>query len=120
LPQDGYVVILRGDTTLVTSVPTPNKLVPTSDELKQNYPNPFNPSTTIEYTLQKQEYVSIKIYDITGKEITSLVNSEQNAGNYRVIWNGKTDRGTTVASGVYFYQLRTPTMKATKKIIHLQ
>ncbi len=69
--------------------------------LEQNYPNPFNPLTTIEYELPLEAYVSIVIYDITGNEITSLVNMNRNAGRHKVIWNAE-----DVASGIYIYILK--------------
>ena len=68
--------------------------------LEQNYPNPFNPSTRIKFYIEKTGFVSIKVYDPLGKEITSLVDEELNAGNHEVIFNGK-----DLSSGVYFYAL---------------
>ncbi len=81
-------------------------------ELKQNYPNPFNPNTKIEYTVPKTADVRLVIYDITGKEITSLVNEKQNAGTYI-----KDLSGTTLSSGTYFYQLSVNGIPETKKMI---
>ncbi len=68
--------------------------------LKQNYPNPFNPSTTIEYSIPNNSFVTVKVYDIQGKEVASLINKEQNAGSYITAWDA-----TNVSSGVYFYKL---------------
>ena len=91
-------------------------------ELKQNYPNPFNPTTTINYSVKKLSYftkgrgevqpnVSLKIYDILGKEVTSLVNKKQPHGNYQVVFNAK-----NLPSGTYFYQLRAGKYLTTKKM----
>ncbi|MEX0736743.1 MAG: FG-GAP repeat protein, partial [Bacteroidota bacterium] len=82
----GFFGIYSGDTVL-TDVSEPEEL-PQGFELKQNYPNPFNPGTTIEYSIEKQEFVVLKIFDSLGREVTSLVNRQQLPGNYKVTWNG--------------------------------
>ena len=74
--------------------------LPSSISLEQNYPNPFNPVTTIKYTLDKPGKVSIKIYDITGRLVSELVNESKASGNYEVSWDA-----ASVSSGVYFYRL---------------
>ena len=74
--------------------------IPANFILYQNYPNPFNPITKINYQLPGTNFVSIRIFDILGREVNTLVNKKQNAGNYQVEWNGN-----NFASGVYFYQL---------------
>ena len=73
-----------------------------SDELllRQNYPNPFNPNTTIEYQLKKAGYVELKIYNVKGQLVDTLVKDKQNTGNYSVIWDAK-----GISSGMYFYQI---------------
>jgi hypothetical protein len=75
--------------------------IPKSFELSQNYPNPFNPTTTIKYQIPKDAFVSIKIYDILGREIYSLVNENKQAGYYSVNFNG-----SNLASGIYFYRIK--------------
>lgn len=80
--------------------------------LFQNYPNPFNPNTTIEYNILKQSYVTIKIYDLLGREIKTLLNEEKEAGNYEVQFNG-----SDIASGVYFYRLTAGEFNQTKKLV---
>ncbi|KAA3658477.1 MAG: T9SS C-terminal target domain-containing protein, partial [Calditrichaeota bacterium] len=70
-------------------------------ELFQNYPNPFNPSTYISYAIPKSGLVQLKVFDINGKEIQTLVNESQNAGSHQVTFNG-----SPFSSGVYFYQLQ--------------
>ena len=74
-------------------------------KLFQNYPNPFNSSTSISYEIMKTGDVTLKIYDILGREVRELVNSLQKPGNYKIIWDGKNNRGKEVASGIYFYRL---------------
>jgi hypothetical protein len=75
-------------------------------QLEQNFPNPFNPQTSIQYTLNKNNYVQISIHDESGRLITTLINVNKSAGKHNVIWNGKNDKGLSVASGIYFYALR--------------
>ena len=84
-------------------------------ELNQNYPNPFNPSTTISYSLPKTEMVSIKIYDMLGKEVRTLVNEYKNAGSYMVVFNA-----SNLASGTYLYRLTTGEFTQVKKLILLK
>jgi len=98
--------------------------VPTEFSLSQNYPNPFNPSTVISYQLPVKSFVSLKLYDITGTEIATLVNAEEEAGvhNYELRINNYPALGGTGAltSGVYFYQLRAGDFVSTKKLIVLK
>ncbi len=94
--------------------------VPTEYSLGQCYPNPFNPSTVIEYSLSTRGRVTLVVYNTIGQQIATLVNAEQEAGSYAVRWNGATDRGAKVASGVYFYQLRAGAFVSTKKMMLTQ
>ncbi|HQY53438.1 MAG TPA: T9SS type A sorting domain-containing protein [Ignavibacteria bacterium] len=89
--------------------------IPDKYELSQNYPNPFNPSTVIRYSLTENSFTTLKIYDITGREMTRLVNEKQEAGRYEVIFNG-----SNLASGVYFYELRSGDFVAQKKMVILK
>jgi hypothetical protein len=84
-------------------------------ELFQNYPNPFNPTTKIKYQIPGLGFVTLKVYDILGNEIATLVNEEKPAGDYEVDFNG-----STLTSGVYFYQLRAGDYTETKKMILLR
>jgi hypothetical protein len=81
------------------------KSAPTEYSLSQNYPNPFNPETTIEYTLPKTAFVMLKIYDMLGQEVRTLVNEFQQTGVKSVNWDGKNDQGQPVPSGIYIYQI---------------
>jgi len=101
-PGDPNLVTLPGvpDVTGIDDNLTPNKFA-----LLQNYPNPFNPSTTIEYIIPQNSFVSLKIYNITGREIKTLVNSQQSAGANVAVWNGKDKRGNSAASGMYLYRI---------------
>ncbi|MCB9247996.1 MAG: T9SS type A sorting domain-containing protein [Ignavibacteriales bacterium] len=92
-------------------------------KLEQNYPNPFNPITTIQYTistsasLQKdfKEFVTLKIYDVLGKEINTLVSKNQSAGNYLIQFDA-----SNLTSGIYYYQLTLDDYKKTNKMVLLR
>jgi photosystem II stability/assembly factor-like uncharacterized protein len=84
-----------------------SKILPSEFKLGQNYPNPFNPTTTIEYALPEPGHAILSIYDVTGREVTTLVDENQNPGRYRISWDGRDHTGHSVSSGVYFYRLST-------------
>jgi hypothetical protein len=88
--------------------------LPVKTELMQNYPNPFNPSTVISYSLSVKGFVSIKIYDLSGREMASLVNTEQNAGYYEIKLNINNLR---LSSGIYFYKLSTSNISKIMKMM---
>ncbi|HUI11625.1 MAG TPA: T9SS type A sorting domain-containing protein [Bacteroidota bacterium] len=91
-------------------------LQPVSFALEQNYPNPFNPSTTIRYSLEKKSDVLLEVYNTLGQRVRTLVDAAQATGQYAVTWDGTTDGGAHVASGVYFYRLRTGEFTAVRKL----
>ncbi len=88
--------------------------------LSQNYPNPFNPQTTIEYSLAEGCHVMLKIYNIAGQLVKTLINEYQQAGSYTIIWYGDNDAGEDVARGLYFYQLQAGDFVSTKKMVVLK
>jgi N-acetylmuramoyl-L-alanine amidase len=91
--------------------------IPTSFELYQNYPNPFNPSTVIQYQIPKESFVSVKIYDILGKEIAALVNEQKSAGIYRINFDAAKYH---LSSGTYFYKLTAGDFNKTNKFVLLK
>ena len=95
----------------VTSVKQ-NNVVINNFELNQNYPNPFNPTTIISFTIPNESRVTLKVFNILGKEVATLLDGEKSAGNYNITFNG-----SNLASGVYFYQLRAGNFTSTKKLI---
>ncbi|MFA3784086.1 FlgD immunoglobulin-like domain containing protein, partial [Melioribacteraceae bacterium 4301-Me] len=97
-----------------------NEIIPVQYTLFQNYPNPFNPTTIISYTLPKQSIVSLKIYDILGREVRTLVNTEQTAGTHKIEWDGKNNYGSRVASGTYIYRIEAGDFIQSKKMILLK
>jgi hypothetical protein len=106
--------------TGVTAIEDHNADIPLQFFLSENYPNPFNPTTTIEYQIPKKTTVNIKIYNLMGQEVLTLVNEEKNTGLYSVNWDGKDNYGRMVPSGVYMYQMQAGTFFDVKKMILLK
>jgi len=106
--------VVYGDTTVV-SVEDEAQNLPTEFSLDQNYPNPFNPSTTINYSISQLEFVTLKVYDVLGNEIATLVNEEKSIGSYEVEFDG-----SDLTSGIYFYALRSGNFNDTKKLVLLK
>ncbi|MGB9695985.1 MAG: T9SS type A sorting domain-containing protein [Ignavibacteria bacterium] len=106
--------------TWTVPVHTISSTVPAGYELQQNFPNPFNPSTQISFSLPKAEYVTIKIYDITGREIYKLVDQRLDRGSYTVSWHSFNNNGDYVASGIYFYRMIAGNFSMTKKMVLLR
>jgi len=101
--------------SLITDVKDKTNLLPTQFSLSQNYPNPMNPSTTISFSLPSQSFVSLKIYDVLGREVATIVSEELPAGTYSRQWNaGK------MSSGVYFYRLQAGSFTQTKRLVLLK
>lgn len=93
-------------------------ITPDDFKLEQNYPNPFNPSTTIRFRLPVRERISLKVFDILGKEVRTLIdNQELPAGAGEVVWDGKSNRGEAVASGTYFYKLFFGNFQKSEKMM---
>lgn len=102
-------------------------IIPQEFSLSQNYPNPFNPSTTIKFSVPavgrnaiSTYKVVLKVYDLLGKEVATLVNEEKAPGNYEVRFNAETLHGTSLPSGVYFYRLQAGSFVAARKMIYLK
>lgn len=106
----GGGAFIRVDTT--TSVEERSDTPLKSFSLNQNYPNPFNPSTTIEFVLPHKSHVTLKIYDIFGRELHILINESLSAGKHQIEWNA-----AGISSGIYFYLLQADTFKQSKKLI---
>jgi uncharacterized delta-60 repeat protein len=106
--QPGYVV----------SVYDPAK--PSKLSLDQNYPNPFNPTTTINYSLSEQSAINLIVFDIQGKEVIRLHDTERPPGNYEVQWNGLDGQGNPVSTGVYFCRIQAGSYSKTIKMLYLR
>jgi len=85
--------------------------LPDKYALEQNYPNPFNPATSIRFSVPEKSFVSLKVFDLTGKEVNSLVNEVVNPGNYEYTFDG-----SILTSGVYFYRITTNSFTETKRM----
>ena len=123
--SDGTVVIgTHGNgvysSTVVTSVERVANAVPSSFNLGQNYPNPFNPSTTIRYTIPEPGSVRLRVFDLRGNEVRTLVDESQPAGVYEALWNGADRSGVPVSSGTYFYRLESGNRTSTQRMILLK
>jgi hypothetical protein len=93
---------------------------PSKFALFQNHPNPFNQATKIEFTLAKQGFVNLTVYDLLGRRVGTLASEHLPSGYKFVLWDGKNDRGEDVASGVYFYKLRVGDFSETKRLVLLK
>jgi hypothetical protein len=89
----------------------------TKPTLYQNYPNPFTSQTAIRYALPTQSKVSLTVYDISGKEVRNLIDENEEAGLYSILWNGKNNFGKSVSSGIYFLRLKTDNYQITNRAI---
>ena len=111
--ENGHILKYVND-RIVTKV-NESIVIPEEYILNQNYPNPFNPNTIITYSIMAQSHVVIKVFDIVGRDITTLVNKEQTAGKYRIEFSGK-----ELSSGIYFYQIQTKDFVQTNKMMLLK
>jgi hypothetical protein len=110
-------VLYKTITGGVTSITQIGNSIPTEFLLHQNYPNPFNPTTNIKFSLPTIQYTILKVFDITGREIATLVNEMLNAGEYNYRFNAD-EYG--VSSGVYFYQMKAGEFAEVRKMILLK
>ena len=93
---------------------------PESFDLHPNYPNPFNPVTNIRYDLKDAGYVKLNVYDVRGVLVSTLAEKHQEAGRYFATWNGLTDEGRKVSSGVYFYRLQIGDFNTSRRMALLR
>ena len=116
--DDWYLTVLGEDeySGLIDAVSD----IPAGFQLHQNYPNPFNPSTTIEYSLPIATHVSLRIYNILGEEIVTLVDRKQSTGFYKLVWDGKNRAGEQVESGIYILKIITNDFHDTRKMIFVK
>ena len=105
----------RWDPSLLTGIEQVNTSVPESYKLGQNYPNPFNPTTKIEFAIPQSGNVSLKVFNILGQEVATVINKQMKAGSYQVDFDG-----SKLTSGVYVYRLETPNYSVSKKMLLLK
>ena len=118
--SDIFAKILSWDFFTELSEEKISENIPGKFMLYQNYPNPLNPITTIKYDIQKEGMIMIKVYNINGVHIRTLVNKKQHPGVYSTIWNGENDFGISVASGLYLINMRAEDYSMTRKILLLK
>lgn len=97
-----------------------DEALPTEIALRQNYPNPFNPVTTIDFQLIESTPVELVVYNVLGQKVVTLVNREMTAGYHHIQWDGRDEFGRAMASGIYFYSLKTEGFFDQKKMLLLQ
>lgn len=113
--MDAYIDYANIDfTKLITEVDS-KETVLKDFSLSQNYPNPFNPSTSIEYSVSSNEFVTLKVYDVLGREISTLINQQMNPGEYQIQFDA-----SNLSSGIYFYELKAGKYKITRKMLLLR
>ena len=118
LQDEAHKLYIGADHCMVQywdSSPTGDTPISLPFALDQNYPNPFNPSTTISFTLDRDGFVSLNVYDVTGRVVATVLNKQMTAGSYDVGFNAK-----SLSSGVYFYKLKTVDQETTRKMILLR
>ena len=111
--NNGYIVKYTGD--FPTGIEDEFEITPNQFSLSQNYPNPFNPTTTIKFTILDLRFTILKVYDVLGNEIATLINEEKPAGSYEVEFDA-----FSLSSGIYFYRLKSGSYIETKKMIVLK
>lgn len=115
--QNGRALRLTTSPPNILDTDDVRPILPENFALRQNYPNPFNPETTIEYRLPARSDVKLEIFDVLGRNVATLASGYFEAGIHQVKWNGKSEAGVSVPSGLYFYRLSTPDFKQTQRML---
>ena len=110
--RDGRLICFSGGQNVTVGIHPVSNEIPNKFDLSQNYPNPFNPTTNIKFAVPKNEFVSIKIYDVLGKEVATLLNENKTAGTYEVNFNA-----SSLSSGVYFYKMKAGSFSSIKRMV---
>ena len=96
------------------------EFIPNNFSLSKNYPNPFNPVTNLDFSIPKRSNVTLRVFNMMGQEVVTLINEKKSYGNYSISWNGLDTKGVNVASGVYFAELRTRNARSITKMLLLK
>ena len=113
LAVNNHYIVTEGQGIVVVGVDESDDFVPKEFQLSQNYPNPFNPTTKIRYSLPVSEFVTLKVHDILGREVTTLVNGEKGPGNHEVTFDGS----RLASTGVYFYRMTAGNFSQIHKMV---
>lgn len=108
-------MIIKSDELGIVTGVQDTRIIPLQFKLSQNYPNPFNPTTSLQFAIGSRQFVSLKVYDVLGKEIVTLVNEEKEAGEYAVEFDG-----ANLTSGIYYYRLEAGIFSETRKMVLLK
>jgi len=112
-------IIIKGTSGYLSSVNN-EKYIPDQFIVHQNYPNPFNPVTSLKYDLPEEGLVNITVYDMMGRVVKTLVNSQQTAGYKSITWNATNNRNETVSAGLYLYTIQAGEFRQTRKMVLLK
>ena len=93
------------------------EVIPNNFSLSKNYPNPFNPITNLDFSIPKRSNVTLRVFNMMGQEVITLINEKKSYGNYSISWNGLDSKGVNVASGVYFAELRNLNERRITKML---
>ena len=110
---------IQGDCQ-TTSVEQGSFEIPSNFELFQNYPNPFNPETSISFTIPNDSQITLKIFDVLGREIRTLSKGLYKVGQHSIIWDGRDDLGNLSSNGVYLYQIQAGSFQQVRKMMLLR
>jgi len=120
-PKRWGLRVIERDPSIGVEIKDLTIITPDDYRLEQNYPNPFNPSTTIKFFLPIKDRISVKVFDVLGQEVRTLINNEDHpAGVGQVVWDGKNNAGIPVTSGAYFYTLKFGNFEKTNKMLLLK
>ena len=126
--QPSPIGICQGENTVLYSgfwgpraiaTSAPSRPLPVN-HLEQNIPNPFNPVTRIDYQIAEDQFVSVDVFNLQGRQVQVLVQEQQKAGPHHVMWHGRDELGREVASGIYFYRLQAGQYRDVKRMLLLK
>ena len=95
------------------------EVIPNNFSLSKNYPNPFNPITNLDFSIPKRSNVTLRVFNMIGQEVITLINEKKSYGNYSISWNGLDSKGVNVSSGVYFAELKNRNERRITKMLLL-
>ena len=117
---EGHLTVLQfTETNISVDMDEPTQ-IPYQIILHQNYPNPFNPRTTIDFSIPQTDFVTFKIYNLEGLEITTLIKDKLSVGNHSIQWKATNNLGQPVSAGIYLYQIQAGEYISTKKMVLLK